>query len=79
MSSTNTWDLYTINIQGVGVPIGQLVLNSQSGVTDTLALAVAAALKALTWPTGTTFQMQKDTMTDVNYGVDFAVTPLSFA
>lgn len=78
MSTTGTVTAYTINILGPSQSIGQLAINPGSGVDDTLALAIATALNALTWPTGTSLQMQKDIITDVDYQVNFSVTPLAF-
>lgn len=80
MSSSDSYNTYTITISGLENN-GNLVLSlpSQFGFTDTLALNIASALSALTtWPTGTTFSMQKDAVSETGYQVNFSATPLAF-
>lgn len=82
MSTSSSHDVYTLNISignGLAGVFGvQMVFDSYSGIDDAFVLDIAATLQAKSWPTGTTFQLQKDTVTDVDYQVDFSVTPLAF-
>jgi len=82
VSTSSSHDVYTLNISvGNGLAgqfNAQLIFDSYSGIDDAFVLDIATTLQAKSWPTGTTFQLQKDTLSDIDYQVDFSVTPLAF-
>jgi hypothetical protein len=78
MSNTDTYTNYVIEIMSPDAGGNVFTLSSSYGVTDAMALAIATYLHGMTWPTGTTFSMQKDVVTYVSYNVDFSVNPLAF-
>lgn len=81
MSSTSSDTSYSLFIS-VGnsgdYDIG-ISMDSGSGIDDDFALSVATALQGLTWPTGTTFQLTKQAVSETSYTADLAASPAVFS
>lgn len=80
MQQTNN-TVYTLNINGGSGDGGQLVFGTASGADDAFILALASAIKGVTWPSGEApvqVQATKNVQNDVTYSGDLATSPATF-
>lgn len=77
MSNTGSNTQWTLNV-AFGPNVSQMIFVEADGVTDDLMLQLGAAIKALSWPAGTTITLQKDEVTDEEWQADFTQTPPVF-